>query len=45
MKKSETMSKSQLMELSSDYDSVYWNNATNKVARLEKRIFFLQENF
>jgi hypothetical protein len=34
MKKSETMNKDELIQLSKGYDSMYWHNATNKAARL-----------
>jgi hypothetical protein len=34
MKESETMNRDELIDLSKQYDSMYWHNATNKAARL-----------
>ena len=34
MKKSETMTRDELMQLSKEYDSMYWHNGTDKAARL-----------
>ena len=40
MKNSENMNREELIDLSKQYDSMYWHNATNKAARLVILICF-----
>lgn len=45
MKKSETMNKDELMELSRNYDSMFWHNASNKAARYVLMFFHTFDTF